>query len=61
MELICGAAWVGGWALVWRPLQRLHVPFRTVDIAAEDTAHIAFKELQDVHAGLLKLHGRIAV
>eukprot|EP00966_Prymnesium_polylepis_P042294 982511-Prymnesium_polylepis.3 len=60
MELIRGAAWVGGWALVWRPLQQLHDPFKAVDIAAEGTPVVAVKELQDAHAGLLKMHSRIA-
>ena len=61
MEAIRDAAWIGTWALVWRSLRRLHVPFRTIDITDESPQQLSiFTELQQCHASLLARHDTLA-
>ena len=71
MLKIRGAAWAGGWALTWRPIQQLvcsyragnpepRRPFLAVDIATADLPFAGFKELQSTYAGLLATHARVA-
>ena len=63
MESIRAAAWVGTWALVWRPIRELHEPFKAVDITAVSTDNFKqlsiFTELQDAHASLLTRHAYV--
>ena len=56
---IAGAACVGSWSLVWRPMQQL-LPqlFAGVDIATEHAP--CFRELRRAHAELLAVHKRVA-
>ena len=70
-EAIRPAAWVGTWALCWRPLQHLHLPFRGIDISSsQHTITDAtlrrraggidlFKELADAHSALVARCSRV--
>lgn len=64
MESIRDAAWVGTWALVWKPLRELHEPFRAVDITRESDGEFQqlsiFTELQAAHASLMTRYETVA-
>ena len=64
MESIRDAAWVGTWALVWKPLRELHEPFRAVDITRESDREFQqlsiFTELQAAHASLMTRYETVA-
>ena len=53
-EDIRGAAWVGTWALVTRPIRELHRPFADLDVSTAPGE--CFDELREAHTELVSNH-----
>ena len=53
-EDIRGAAWVGTWALVTRPIRELHRPFADLDVSTAPGE--CFDELREAHTQLVSRH-----
>ena len=53
-EDIRGAAWVGTWALVTRPIRELHRPFADLDVSTAPGE--CFDELREAHTQLVSNH-----
>ena len=53
-EDIRGAAWVGTWALVTRPIRELHRPFADLDVSTAPGE--GFDELREAHTQLVSRH-----